>query len=186
MKVAYQGEPGAFSHEACRLFLPDCEMIRKASFADVFDAVAGGEAELGVLPEENVAGGIVPEVRELLARDSLSVIARHVLPIRMHLMGIQGARLEDIETVVSQHIALAQCAGNIRKLELRTEVAANTAGAAKALAESRDPSRAVLASEMAAGIYGLAILKRDMQDRSDNATRFVVLARKDFRTEAAA
>jgi prephenate dehydratase len=176
MKVAYQGEPGAFSHEACRTFLPAYDAVRKESFADVFEAVAAGEADLGVLPEENVAAGVVPEVRELLADGSLTVVARHVLPIHMHLMGIEGTSLEAIETVVSHPIALAQCAENVRSLGVRTEPAANTAGAAKALAEMRDPHRAVLASELAAEIYGLAILRRDMQDRSDNTTRFVVLS----------
>jgi prephenate dehydratase len=178
MKVAYQGEPGAFSHEACRTFLPDYEPVRKRSFADVFDAVAAGEAERGVLPEENVAAGVVPEVRELLSRQQLTVLERHLLPIRMHLMAIPGATLETIRIIVSQPIALAQCANSLASLGLPTEQSLNTAGAAKALAESGDRSRAVLASESAARTYGLEILRRDLQDRPDNATRFVVLGRE--------
>jgi prephenate dehydratase len=177
MKVAYQGEPGAFSHEACIRFLPECEAVRKDSFADVFESVAAGETELGVLPEENVAAGVVPEVRDLLARGSLEVVARHVLPIRMHLLGIEGTTLEAIETIVSHPIALAQCASAVARLGLRTEPAPNTAGAAKALGEARDSKRAVLASEAAAETYGLVILLRDLQDRPDNATRFAVLAK---------
>lgn len=178
MKVAYQGEPGAFSHEACRTFLPDYEPVRKRSFADVFESVAAGESELGMLPEENVAAGIVPEVRALLERNELTVRARHVLPIRMHLMANPGASLATIETIVSHPIALAQCAANVKALGVATEESLNTAGAAKALAESGDLSRAVLASEKAAAQYGLEILKHDLQDRPDNATRFVVLARR--------
>jgi prephenate dehydratase len=177
MKVAYQGEPGAFSHEACLRFLPECEAVRKDSFADVFDSVAAGETERGVLPEENVAAGIVPEVRALLDRGSLEVIARHVLPIRMHLLGIEGSTLAEIETVVSHPIALAQCSATLARLGLKTEEARNTAGAAKALAAAQDPTGAVLASEAAATTYGLVILLRDLQDRADNATRFAVLAR---------
>ena len=177
VKVAYQGEPGAFSHEACRRFLPAYEPVRKRRFADVYDSVASGETELGVLPEENSAAGVVPEVRDLLARGTLAVVDRHVLPIRMHLLAVPGAKLESVRLVVSQPIALAQCARNLERLGIATETALNTAGAAKELAESGDTTRAVLASEMAASTYGLEILQRDLQDRSDNATRFVVLSR---------
>ncbi|MDB5698573.1 MAG: prephenate dehydratase [Alphaproteobacteria bacterium] len=177
MKVAYQGEPGAFGHEACLTFLPDYEAVRKRSFADVFDAVAAGETELGVLPEENSAAGIVPEVKKLLDRGGLNVIARHLLPVRMHLLGIEGATLDRIRLVVSHPIAIAQCAETLKALGLPTEEALNTAGAAKALAEAGDSTRAVLASAAAASTYGLAILRPDMQDLADNATRFVVLSR---------
>lgn len=177
MKVAYQGEPGAFSHEACSTFLPQYEAVQKPGFADVVAAVASGETELGVLPEENSAAGVVPEVRDLLETGGLAVIERHLLPIRMHLLGVPGAQLESIKIVISHPIALAQCAETVRELGLATEVALNTAGAAKDLAMDQDSSRAVLASEAAAVTYGLIILRRDMQDRPDNATRFVVLSR---------
>jgi len=177
VKVAYQGEPGAFSHEACRTFLPGYEPVRKPSFIDVFEAVAAGETDLGVLPEENSSAGMVSEVRDLLARGTLTVRARHVLPVRMHLMAVPGASLSNIRTVVSHRIALAQCGKAIAALGIETETAANTAAAAKELSESGDKSRAVLASEAAAETYNLVILKRDLQDRPDNATRFVVLAR---------
>lgn len=177
MKVAYQGEPGAFGHEACLTFLPDYEPVRKRSFTDVYEAVLARETELGMLPEENVAAGIVPEVRDLLARNELTVRSRHVLPVRMHLLANPGATLETIRTVVSQPIALAQCASSVTALGLSTEQSLNTAGAAKELAESGDLTRAVLASEKAAAQYGLQILKRDVQDHPENATRFVVLAR---------
>ena len=178
-KVAYQGEPGAFSHEACLTFLPDYEAVRKASFADVVAAVANGETDLGVLPEENVAAGVVPEVRDLLDQGGLTIRARHMLPIRMHLLGVPGASLDSIRTIVSHPIALAQCANKVSSLGIPTEEALNTAGAAKDLAASGDASRAVLASSAAAETYGLIILRPDMHDREDNATRFVVLARED-------
>jgi prephenate dehydratase len=179
MKVAYQGEPGAFGHEACLAFLPGYEPVRKRSFTDVYEAVLAGETELGMLPEENVAAGIVPEVRALLQRGELTVRARHVLPVRMHLLANPGATLETIRTVVSQPIALAQCAASVTALGLSTEQSLNTAGAAKELAESGDLTRGVLASEKAAAQYGLQILKHDLQDHPENATRFVVLARGD-------
>ena len=177
MKVAYQGEPGAFGHEACLTFLPGYEPVRKRSFTDVYEAVLAGETELGMLPEENVAAGIVPEVRALLERDELTVRARHVLPVRMHLLANPDATLETIRTVVSQPIALAQCAEHVKALGVATQQSLNTAGAAKELAESGDLTRAVLASEKAALQYGLQILQHDLQDHPENATRFVVLGR---------
>ena len=179
MKVAYQGEPGAFSHEACLTFLPDHEAVRKATFADVVAAVAEGETEFGVLPEENVAAGVVPEVKALLDKGGVAIRGRHLLPIRMHLLGAPGASLETVRTIVSHPIALAQCANKVRDLGLATEQAGNTASAARELAASGDVTRAVLASSAAAETYGLIILKRDMHDREDNATRFVVLAREE-------
>lgn len=174
MKVAYQGVPGAFSHEACLAFLPDHEPFGKPTFAAVIEAVAEGETELGMLPFENSAVGAVQEVQDLLAACPVTVVARHVLPVRMHLLGLPGTKLEAVTTAVSHPVALAQCAENLAKLGLAAEPASNTAVAAQSLS---DPTNAVLASEAAAAAYGLTILRRDMQDRPDNSTTFVVVAR---------
>src|SRR3982751_4312452 len=107
--VAYQGEPGAYAHEACRKFLPDYERINRPTFEAVAEAVLAGEAELGMLPIENNSAGAVPGNRELIARNGLFVREEVELPIILHLMAVPGARLEEIETVVSHPIALAQC-----------------------------------------------------------------------------
>lgn len=173
MKVAYQGVPGAFSHEACLTFLADHEPFGKPTFAAVIEAVQHRETELGILPYQNSAVGPVEEVHQLLAGCRLPVVARHVLPIRMHLLGLPGTDLAQLTKAVSHPMALKQCAATLARMGLTARPASNTAAAAQALA---DPTNAVLASEAAAHAYGLVVLQRDMHDDPDNATTFVVLA----------
>ena len=174
MKVAYQGASGAFSHEACLAFLPRHEPTARPSFAEVVEAVETGEAELGILPVENVIAGPVDEAQALIQGSALRVVAEHWLPVRMHLLGLPGVELAEIRTVASHPVALKQCAASLAALGVEIEAAPNTAVAAQSLSER---SRAVLASEAAAQAYGLTILRRDVQDRRDNATLFAVLAR---------
>ncbi|MEA3001467.1 MAG: prephenate dehydratase [Sphingomonadales bacterium] len=173
MKVAYQGLPGAFGHQAALAFLPGHEPVAEPSFAAVIAAVVEGRAERGVLPVENNEAGPVAEARALLAAAPVDVVDERILPIRMHLLGLPGARLEAITTAVSHPVALRQCARNLDRLGLAREEAANTAIAAS---ELRDPARAVLGSAAAAEAYGLVILLADVHDRADNATRFAILA----------
>lgn len=173
MTIAYQGTEGAFSHEACLRFAPDRTPIAFATFSDVVAAVKNGEADLGMLPLANNEAGETG-ARELIEKAHLNIVDEPVLPVRMHLLGMQHAELEQIRTVVSHPVALRQCSRVLADLEVATEETSNTALAAKALA---NPSRAVLASEAAAVLYGLRILKRDVHDRRDNATRFAIISR---------
>lgn len=173
MTVAYQGTEGAFSHEACLRFLPDEQPIAVATFEDVVGAVTRGDAEFGMLPLSNNQAGETG-ARELLEKAGLDIVAEHDLPIRMHLLGLPNADIAKIRTVVSHPVALRQCAANLAELEVETEETSNTALAAAALT---NPSRGVLASEEAARLYGLVILKRDVHDRPDNATRFAIVRR---------
>lgn len=176
--VAYQGQPGAFGHQACLAFAPDHEPVAYPTFASVIAAVSGGEADLGMLPVANSCAGPVEEVQRLLAGSDLAILDQPSLPVRMHLLAVPGATMEGINLIVSHPIALAQCAGTLAALGIATEEASNTAIAARDLAASGDSSRAVLASENAAGAYGLTILRRNVHDQPDNATSFCVLARK--------
>jgi prephenate dehydratase len=173
MRVAYQGLPGAFGHQACLAFLPDHEPVAEPSFAAVVAAVAEGRAERGLIPVENVEAGPVEEAHAALAGAAVEIVAEPVLPVRMHLLGLPGARLEDIGIVVSHAVALRQCAKTLDRLGVAREKASNTAIAAARL---RDPTKAVLASSAAAKAYGLIILLADVHDRPDNATRFALLA----------
>jgi prephenate dehydratase len=173
MRIAYQGLPGAFGHQAALAFAPGFEPVAQPSFAAVVAAVVEGRVERGILPVENNEAGPVAEARALLADGSVEVIAEPVLPVRMHLLGLPGARLEDVRTAISHPVALRQCAKTLDRLGLGREESANTAIAAAGL---RDPAKAVLASEAAAEAYGLVILLRDVHDRPDNATRFALLA----------
>jgi len=173
MKVAYQGAEGAFSHEACLRFLPDHRPVPVPTFTDVISAVRSGEVALGMLPLANNEAGETG-ARELIESACLHIVGEPVLPVRMHLLGLPFATLDQIRTVVSHPIALRQCSRTLAALGMSTEETSNTALAAKALA---NPNRGVLASEAAAELYGLAILKRDVHDRADNATRFVIVSR---------
>lgn len=173
MTIAYQGAPGAFSHEACLRFMPEEPAIAFATFGEVVAAVQDGAAEFGMLPLSNNEAGETG-ARALIGKSDLRIVARPVLDVRMHLLGLPSTTLGQIGTVVSHPIALRQCAASLARLGVATEETSNTAIAAKAL---RTPRRAVLASEAAAEIYGLAILERDVHDRADNATEFAIVAR---------
>lgn len=174
MTVAYQGVPGAFGHAACLQFVPGHDCIAKPTSTAVVAAVASGETEFGVLPVENSIAGPVHDVADLLHGCRLPSVM-HDMPVRMHLLARTGTALESITTVISHPVGLAQCAKTLRSMGVETAEASNTAIAAKALSESGDGSTAVLASEAAAVTYDLQILRRDMQDRPDNVTRFCVL-----------
>ena len=169
MKIAYAGAAGAFAHEACRAFAPELEPVATQNFAAVADAIESGAAQCGMLPLRNSRAGRVEEVALLLASRPLRIASEHDLPVCMHLLGLPGAELAGIQTVVSHDMALRQCSGLIAALGVETETAANTALAARDLA---DASCAVLASEAAARAYGLVILRPTVHDDPNNVTRF--------------
>jgi prephenate dehydratase len=174
MRIAYSGAPGAFGHEACLTFAPAEEPLAVPGFADVAAAVESGLAEAGMLPLRNSRAGTVEEVASLLASRPLRIASEHDLPVRMHLLGLPGAELADIRTVVSHRMALRQCTRFLAALSVETRDALNTAAAARDLA---DPSCAVLASEAAAKAYGLIVLRRDVHDDPNNLTRFARILR---------
>ena len=175
LKIAFQGEPGANSHEACRTHFPDYEPTPCATFEDAFEAIKSGECALGMIPIENSIAGRVADVHHLLPNSGLKIIGERFKPIRFQLMANPGAPLAGIKTVASMPIALGQCRKTVRKLGLKTESAGDTAGAAKALAEHPDPTRAAIAPALAAELYGLEILLKDIEDEHHNTTRFLVM-----------
>jgi prephenate dehydratase len=176
-KIAFQGVFGAFSHEACMGVLPDGEPTPYQTFADAIAAVRDGACELAFLPVENSSAGPVPEMQSLLPTCGLETVGEHAWRIRMQLMALPGARLEDITVVSSHPMALKQCTRIIDELGAQPQPAFDTAGAAQALARSGDTTTAVVAARAAADLYGLTILRADVEDADDNTTRFVVLAR---------
>ncbi|WP_421693976.1 prephenate dehydratase [Aestuariivirga sp.] len=176
LKIAYQGEPGANSHIACIEAYPTYEPMPCGTFEDAFQAVADGEAALAMIPIDNSVAGRVADIHHLLPRSNLYIIGEHFLPVHHQLMIVPGADPAKIRTVHSHVHALGQCRKVIRELGLKPVVAADTAGAARELSEGRDPSRAAIASRLAAGIYGLDVIREDVEDESHNTTRFVVLS----------
>lgn len=177
-RVAFQGEPGAYSHLACRREFPAAEALPCATFEDALTAISEGRAALGMIPIENSLAGRVADIHHLLPDSGLYIVGECFLRVRHQLMGLPQARLEDLTTVLSHTHALGQCRRRIRELKLKAEVAADTAGAARLVAERNEPSLAAIASELAAEIYGLKVFRSDMEDAAHNTTRFVVLARE--------
>ena len=178
-KIVFQGEPGANSHIACDEAYPAFEAVPCATFEDAFAAVAAGEAALGMIPIENSVAGRVADIHHLMPTSGLHIVAEWFLPIRHQLMAPKGASLEDIRSVESHVMALGQCRNIIRKLKLKPVVAADTAGSAREVAERGDRSRAAIASRLAAEIYGLDILRENIEDEAHNTTRFIVLSREE-------
>jgi prephenate dehydratase len=174
-RIAFQGELGANSHEACMAAFPDYEPVPHATFEEAFEAVRAGDCQLGMIPVENSIAGRVADVHHLLPSSGLKIIGERFKPIHFQLMANPGVKLEDLTTVASMPIALAQCRKTVRRLKLKTEAVGDTAGAAKALAEHPDPTRAAISPALAAEIYGLEILARDIEDEHHNTTRFLVM-----------
>jgi prephenate dehydratase len=176
LKIAYQGEPGANSHIACIEAYPTCEPVPCGTFEDAFQAVADGEAQLAMIPIDNSVAGRVADIHHLLPRSNLYIIGEHFLPVHHQLMIVPGADMSTVRTVHSHVHALGQCRKAIRELGLKPVVAADTAGAARELSQGRDMSRAAIASRLAAEIYGLKMVRENIEDESHNTTRFVVLS----------
>ena len=177
MKIVFQGEPGANSHLALHQVYPDYEAVPCATFEDAFTAISNGDASLGMIPVENSVAGRVADIHHLMPDSGLHIVAEHFMPVRHQLLAPRGATLADIKTVESHVHALGQCRKIIRKLGIRPIVAADTAGSAREVAEAGDKSRAAIATNLAADIYGLDILAENIEDEAHNTTRFIVLAR---------
>ena len=176
-RIAYQGEPGSNSHLVCQRHHPDHEALACASFEDVFAAVEGGDAELAMIPIDNSLAGRVADIHHFLPTSSLHIVGEHFLRIQFSLMALPGATVDTIRTVHSHVHALGQCRKVVRELGLTPVVSGDTAGAAREIAELGDPSQAAIAPTLAAGIYGLDVLREDVEDEDHNTTRFVVLSR---------
>ena len=175
-KIAYQGEPGANSHIACIEAYPTCEPLACGTFEDAFQAVADGEAALAMIPIDNSVAGRVADIHHLLPRSNLYIVGEHFLPVHHQLMIAPKAEAAGVRTVHSHVHALGQCRKVIRELNIKPVVAADTAGAARELSESLDPTRAAIATRLAADIYGLKIVRENIEDETHNTTRFVVLS----------
>jgi prephenate dehydratase len=177
-KISFQGERGANSEIACKEVYPDWEALPCPTFEDAFAALADGNADLAMIPIDNSIAGRVADIHHLLPASEFHIIGEHFLPIHFHLMALKGARLDMLKVVQSHVHALGQCRRFLRKLGFRSEVAADTAGSARQVAELGDLTRAAIAPRLAAGVYGLEILAEDIQDEDHNTTRFVVLSRE--------
>ncbi len=177
-KIAYQGEPGANSHIACSKARPEFVPLPCRTFEDVFSAVTNEDAELAMIPVENSIAGRVADIHYLLPESGLHIVDEYFLPIRFNLMALPGVKLEEVKHAYSHIMGLGQCRNFLRKHEIDAVTAADTAGAAREVAESGDMAAAAIAPALAAQVYGLNILAENIEDHAHNTTRFVIMSRE--------
>jgi prephenate dehydratase len=167
---------------AARDAYPRMEALACPTFEDALAAVKSGAAKLAMIPIENSVAGRVADIHHLLPHSGLHIVAEHFERVRHQLLTLPGAKLPELKTVHSHVMALGQCRKAIRALKLKPVTEGDTAGAARHLRETGDRTAAVIASKLAAEIYGLKIARADIEDAEHNTTRFVVLAAKPVRT----
>jgi len=176
-KIAFQGEPGAFSHAAAHALFPKDEALPCTTFEDTIAAVQNGDAEFGVVPVENSLYGRITDIYHLLPKSGLFITGEHFLRVEMNLLGVPGATLADIKAVQSLSVALGQCRKFIAKHKLKTINGVDTAGSAREIAEKGDKSVGAIASLFAAEVYGLSVLAQNIEDAAHNTTRFLVISK---------
>lgn len=180
MKVAFQGEHGAYSEVALyEHFGNDVEAVGCDAFDDVFDLVNNGEVTYGFIPVENTIAGTVVENYDLLFANEVFVIAEAYLPVRHTLLAKKGARIEDIKEAFSHPHALKQCKAFLKSKHIRMMATYDTAGAAKVVASGDRMDCAAIASALCAEIYDMEVLENNIQSNSSNTTRFFVIAKKE-------
>ena len=182
-RIAFQGEPGSYSHQCCGEAYPDMTPAPYPTFEAAIGAVKSGEAKLAMLPVENSLYGRVADVHQLMPDSGLYIIAERFLRIRHQLLGLPNAPLDGVKTAQSHVVALGQVRAFLREHDLTPVVGADTAGSAKEIAAAGDPTRAAVASRLAAEIYGLSVLAADIEDAAHNTTRFLVASRQKIEAD---
>ena len=178
-KVVYQGVEGAYSHEATmEYFGEDVDAYHVKTWEEAMKAVESGQADYAVLPIENSSAGAVSDNYDLLIKYHNYIVAEVFLPVKHALLGVPGGSMEQIHTVFSHPQALMQCSEFLNSHGEWSQISVeNTAVAAKKVLEENDPSQAAVASEAAARLYGLTVLREGINYNKDNVTRFIVVAR---------
>lgn len=176
-RIAFQGEPGAYSHQACVETRPDYEPMPCRTFEDVIEAVNSGAAELAMLPVENTTYGRVADIHRLLPESGLHIVDEAFVRVHINVLGVPGAKVSDIKRAYSHLVLLPQCGEWLKKNNVHGAVSPDNARAARDVAEAGDRSVAALASELAAEVYGLDVLARHIEDQDHNTTRFLVMSK---------
>ena len=179
MKVAFQGEPGAYSEQAVFNYFGEVKTLPCESFDVVFDAVNARACDAGLIPIENSLAGSIHQNYDLLLRNQLHIVGEYPLRVRHCLIAMPGVKKEDIKKAISHPQALGQCAGYLRSHGIKAEQVYDTAGSVKMLKESGARDVAAIASKRAAQLYGMEILEEGIEDNAENYTRFLAI-----RTEA--
>ena len=177
-KIAFQGEKGAYSHLASLEVFPNADVKTCATFEEAFNLAKENSDYKIIIPIENSLAGRVADIHYLIPKYKLQIHAEHFQKVNHNLLGIKGSKLKDIKTVRSHSQAIGQCRKIISENNLKTIISADTAGSAKYISQKKDKSESAIASELAAKIYNLEILKSNIEDESGNVTRFFIMGRE--------
>jgi prephenate dehydratase len=177
-RIAFQGEPGAYSHQACAETRPEMVALPCRTFEDVIAAVNDGQADLAMLPVENTTYGRVADIHRLLPKSGLHIIEEAFVRVHINVLAVPGTALSQVKRAVSHLVLLPQCARFLHTHGIEGVVSGDNAKAAREVAEAGDPGTVALASELAGEIYGLDILARHIEDEDTNTTRFLVMSRQ--------
>jgi len=183
IKVAFQGEKGAYSHLACLEVFPKVDAVACSTFEETFQLAKDDSEYKIVIPIENSLAGRVADIHYLIPKYMLQIHAEHFQKVTHNLLGIKGSKIKDIKTVRSHSQAIGQCSKIILNNKLKPIISADTAGSAKFVAKKKDKSESAIASELAAKIYNLEILKSSVEDESGNVTRFFIMGSDSKHTE---
>ena len=177
IKVAFQGEKGAYSHLACLKIFPNVEAMACSTFEETFKLAKANSDYKVVIPIENSSTGPVADIHYLIPKYTLQIHAEYFQPISHNLLGIKDSTMNDIKTVRSHFQAIGQCQKIIVDNNLKSIISTDTAGSAKFISEKKDKSEAAIASELVAKIYDLKILRSGIEDNSGNVTRFLIMGK---------
>lgn len=177
-KITFQGAPGAYSHIACKELFPGADYIACDTFEQAMELVDKGEADYAVIPVENSNAGRVSDVHFLLPKTDLTIVGEHFLRVEHQLLALPVAKLEDIEAAASHPQALAQCSAFLKKHAIKALSRIDTAKSCERIVETQDKTRAAIASKLAAEIYGLNILAANIENDSNNTTRFLIMSKR--------
>lgn len=177
-RIAFQGELGAYSHQACVETRPDFDPLPCPTFEDALEAVRSGAADLGMIAVENSTYGRVQDVYHLLPKAGLHIVAETFVRVHVNLLGVKGAQLSDITGAHGHPVILPQCGRFLRDNDIKGIANTDNARAAREVASAGDKTQAALASELAAEIYGLDVIASEIEDHKLNTTRFLIMARE--------
>ena len=176
-KVAFQGEKGAYSHLACLEVFPDVEAVACSTFEEAFQLAKDKSEYRIVIPIENSLAGRVADIHYLIPKYKLQIHAEHFQKVTHNLLGIKGSKIKDIKTVRSHSQAIGQCSKIIFENKFKPIISADTAGSAKFISKKKDKTDSAIASDLAAKIYGLEIIKSKVEDEPGNVTRFFIMGK---------
>ena len=182
MKIVYQGIAGSYSESCAKYIFPDCKTIPCKTFDECFEKASNDNSIRAIIPESNKTTGNIG-VEYLIFKYRLNIYKEHFFPINHNLIGIKGAKIEDIKNVYSHAQALSQASKFIKRNNLVGNVRADTAGSAKYISEEKDKTKGAIASKLSANIYKLQILKENIQDDKDNFTRFLLMGKDILQPE---